>query len=209
MRPIVILFAKAPIPGRVKTRLQPDVDPVRAAELHSAFVQDMIEMLESLSDVADLELSTDCETEAWSEIRITRSVQAGGDLGDKMYAALAAALATGRPKAMIVGSDAPTLPASFLRTLLASHADVGLGPTEDGGYYAICCRKVVPGMFAAIEWSTHNTLSSTASAVCSHGLSVELGSVWFDIDQATDLERLRGSPGLPPHTKKWFVQYSR
>lgn len=81
-----MLFAKAPVPGRVKTRL--GVDPARAVELHSAFVRQTLTMLESLRNEADVELSTDEPTPAWSEFSVPRSVQHPGQLGERIYFAL-------------------------------------------------------------------------------------------------------------------------
>lgn len=198
----MILFAKAPVPGRVKTRLQPRVDPVRAAQLHFAFVADMLEMLRSLAAAADIELHTDSQTDAWG---VPCVLQAEGDLGAKMFCALDNALANGRPKAMIVGSDAPTLPPAHLQALLAAGSDVALGPTQDGGYYAIACRRVHPEMFRGVRWSMPDALERTLQALRNCGLTAELGPPWFDVDDPGDLDALAASPFLPRHTARWFA----
>ena len=78
-----------------------------------------------------------------------------------MLHALRRALAAGRPQAMIVGSDVPTLPAGHLSRLLRAKVDVALGPAVDGGYYAIACRKTHPRMFAGVEWSGARALHDT------------------------------------------------
>ena len=199
MRPVIILFAKAPVAGRVKTRLIGPLTPAGAADLHRAFVQDMIERFQRVSGF-DLELHTDTPTAEWTVTQAARRLQHEGDLGLKMLEALRIALGEGRPVAAIVGSDAPTLPARYVELLLRSTADVSLGPSEDGGYYAIAARRVHPEMFRNVEWSTGATLAQTAAAVRDCGLSVETGEPWFDIDTAADLERLRGEPDLPRHT---------
>ena len=108
MRSLIIIFAKAPVAGRVKTRLDADSD--RAAALHSVFVRDALSMAETLQDEADVELSTDTPTDAWPESAVRRSLQAEGNLGERMYAALDHALASGRTKVIIMGSDSPLLP---------------------------------------------------------------------------------------------------
>ena len=82
----MILFAKAPVPGRVKTRL--GVDPERAAALHSAFVRGTLETLQCCAAELDVELSTDDPTDAWSEFSGPRSVQVSGNLGGRIFAAL-------------------------------------------------------------------------------------------------------------------------
>ena len=196
MQPRLIVFARAPRPGQVKTRLQ--LAPERAARLHAAFVADTLEMLAGFDGV---ELSTDVETDAWSEYRVARSVQAPGDLGARLYAAIAGALAGGACPVLILGSDSPTLPAAHVRALLDSAADVALGPTEDGGYYAISCRRARPEMFAGVEWSSPRTLTTTVAALTAAGLAVELGSCWYDIDEPSDLSRLRRIESLPRHTR--------
>ena len=203
MLPAIILFAKAPVAGRVKTRLQPRLGPAATVKLHDAFVRDVLAMLLSLAGSADIELHSDIETDAWREAAVTRKLQCAGDLGLKMFHALAAALAEGRPSVCIVGSDAPTLPAAHVEELLASSADVALGPSEDGGYYAIACRKVHADMFRGVEWSTVGTLRQTVEGAKRRGLSVALGQAWYDVDEYGDLERLLRSPGLPQYTKAW------
>ena len=197
VRPVIILFAKVPVPGRVKTRLSPPLSPDAAARLHSAFVADMLEKIEPLGDI---ELHTDVSSDAWPEYSVTRKTQVEGDLGIKMLSALTGALASGRPRAMIVGADAPTLPPAHLQALLESAADVALGPAEDGGYYAISCRRAHPDMFRGVAWSMAATLADTARAAAAVGLSVATGPAWYDVDAPEDLDRLRREQGLPRHT---------
>jgi rSAM/selenodomain-associated transferase 1 len=186
--PLIVVFAKAPIPGRVKTRLR--VDPTRAVELHSSFVRQTLLMLESLHGEADVELSTDEPTQAWPEFEVARSVQCQGQLGERIYSALERALVVGRPKALILGSDSPGLPPAHVRALLDSPADVCLGPVEDGGFYAIACSRVAPAMFSGVRWSTSTTLSDAVRTIGNCSLSVELGPGWFDVDTPEDLTRL-------------------
>lgn len=207
MRPVIILFARAPVAGRVKTRLQPPLSAEQATELHTCFVRDMLEMLEPFAAGADLQLHTDLETHEWDDAGVGRYRQVQGDLGRKMYHALQAGLAAGSPRVMIVGSDSPTLPPSHLRKLLDARADVALGPADDGGYYAICCRKTHPEMFAGVQWSGSRALEQTAKAAGACGLTVELGDSWFDVDHPADLERLARSPVLPPRTAAWLRRY--
>jgi len=203
--PLIILFAKAPVPGSVKTRLFPFVDPASASELHTALARDMLESLLTLSDEADLELSTDVETAAWRDVPVERSLQGDGDLGMRIYRALLQGLAAGRQKTMVIGSDAPALPKAHIRGLLLADAHAALGPTEDGGYYAIACRRVAPAMFDGVRWSTRHTLTDTVRAIGQRGLTVALGLPWFDVDQPSDLERLRGLAALPRHLAEWLV----
>ncbi|MFN3323594.1 MAG: TIGR04282 family arsenosugar biosynthesis glycosyltransferase [Bryobacteraceae bacterium] len=203
----MILFAKAPAPGRVKTRLQPPLTAVQAAGLHSAFVYDMIDKAKQFASLADVELHTDTHTDAWSSSEVARRVQIEGDLGCKMLHAIEERLAAGAPQVIILGTDAPTLPAEHLAWLLGCPADVALGPSEDGGYWSIACRRAHPAMFDAVPWSRPDTLEATLRAVRACGLSVELAPPWFDIDSPADLKRLRTSPDLPQHTAAWLRRH--
>ena len=140
-----------------------------------------------------MELSLDVACAAWSEVSIRRTIQPDGDLGVRLYAALENGLETGHPKVVILGSDSPTLPEEHVRFLLNSDADVALGPTLDGGYYGIGCRKAAPAMFAGVRWSTENALKDTVRSVTDCGLSYTLGPEWFDLDTPEDLGRLVNS----------------
>ena len=191
-----ILFAKAPIPGRVKTRLAAGIGPDRAAALHRAFTADMIEKLMPL---APLELHTDIETDEWRQFNVTRRLQAPGGLGERM---LHAVMSASPIAAIVVGSDAPTVPFGHLEKLIHSAADIALGPAEDGGFYAIFCRKLHPQMFEGVEWSGPRALEQTVRAATRCGLSVEIGPQWWDVDQLEDLERLRLDPHLPRFTRE-------
>jgi rSAM/selenodomain-associated transferase 1 len=205
LQPVIILFAKAPIPGRVKTRLHPPLSLAEATALYEGFVWDTIQRLQSISGVS-LELHTDIRTDAWTTARVTQRLQSEGDLQLKMFHALDQALGRGHQRAIILGSDAPTLPAGHVARLLASTADVALGPTDDGGYYAVSCSRTHPEMFNDVAWSGPLTLEHTVRAVERCGLTVELGPRWFDVDEPADLERLAASPDLPPRTALWFAQ---
>ncbi len=138
---------------------------------------------------ADVELSTDRDTNAWGDFAFPRSQQSEGDLGTRMLAALGRALASGRPKVLILGSDSPQLPADHIRALLASRADVAIGPTDDGGYYAIACSRISARMFEGVRWSTEHAYSDTVAAAERSGLTCECGPPWFDVDRPEDLDR--------------------
>jgi rSAM/selenodomain-associated transferase 1 len=198
----MMVFAKAPVAGRVKTRLVPPLSPQAAAALHTAFVGDTIESLEALSAEADVELHVDIETAAWPEIRVLRRLQHEGDLGLKMFKALDAALASGRPRSVILGGDSPTLSPCHLRAVLRCDSDIALGPTEDGGYYAIMAARAHFQMFDDVRWSTAFALEDTLRSCAACGLSTMVGPQWFDVDSGADLERLRNCRTLPRRTRE-------
>jgi rSAM/selenodomain-associated transferase 1 len=203
MPSVILLFAKAPIPGRVKTRLQPVLSAAEAAEIHTCFVGDVLESLGGFIDQAAVELHLDQPTAAWGEFSNLRKLQQGEDLGQRMWNAARNALEAGNTKILILGSDAPTLPQAHLEFLLNSQADLSFGPTEDGGYYAIAFRKVPTGLFDGVEWSTEHTLAQSIAAAQKLGLSVELGPLWYDIDSPADLVRLVTEP-VPLRTRRWL-----
>ena len=177
----IIVFAKAPIPGRVKTRL--GLAPEEAARLHERFAGVTLKLCQQLG--LPVELHTDEPTGAWPEFTGPRFLQAAGELGTRMLAAIER-----RTPALLLGSDAPTLPVSHLLRLMESTDDVTLGPTEDGGYYAIACRRWRPDLFAGVNWSSSTTCEETLRAARGCGLTAGTGPIWFDVDTCADLERL-------------------
>lgn len=192
MLPAIAVFAKAPAPGRVKTRLAVKIGAEQAAKVYermvSVLLQRLIQAAKSLA--SDVELHTDTRSDAWGGFAVTRRLQASGDLGARMLHALETGLAEGRARVLIVGGDVPTVPISHLEELLAADADVALGPAEDGGFWGICCRKTDAAMFAGVVWSTAGVCAETAAACRRAGLSVMIGSEWFDIDEPSDLKRI-------------------
>jgi rSAM/selenodomain-associated transferase 1 len=196
---LIILFAKSPAPGRVKTRLFPVLRPDLAAELHSAFVLDMIHRFRHVEHT-DFELHTDTCSDAWASLGVTRNVQISGDLGLKMVHSLRHGLDAGWSRVIIIGSDAPTLPMDYVRQLLDASSDVALGPANDGGFYAISASRIHPAMFDTVSWSQPDTLIQTVAAIQRCDLSVELGAEWYDVDEPADLDKLMVEPDLPLHT---------
>lgn len=196
MPPVVIVFAKAPIAGRTKTRLTPAVSPADAAVLHDAFVRDTLRNLLDFAH-AQVELHTDVKTDAWSGLPVPRRLQHEGDLGLKMFHALRAALEAGHPRAMILGSDVPDLPSDHIASLLQLDADIALGGCSDGGYWGIAARRVHPRMFDGVEWSSGRERQQTIAACRACGFSVANGRSWDDVDTPEDLVRLKDSRSAP------------
>ncbi|MCS7024794.1 MAG: TIGR04282 family arsenosugar biosynthesis glycosyltransferase [Bryobacteraceae bacterium] len=188
-KPLVILFAKAPQIGSVKTRLSPSLTPAQAAELHRRLVDRLWRQLNSLHAYLDAELHTDLPTGAWPEAAPHR-LQTSGDLGARMLFALHSALQNQRPKAMILGSDVYDLPDDHLLSLLHSDADIAFGACPDGGYWGIACRRVHREMFLGVRWSTPHTLADTIRAAQRCGLTTQIGPAWRDIDTPQDLALL-------------------
>ncbi len=201
MRPIVIVFARAPHPGTVKTRLTVTLSPECAMALHVAMVTDLTNRLQQLRPTVDLELHTNEPTSAFQFTELTIRIQARGDLGHRLYASIAEALDAGRPAVLILGSDSPTVPLAHFSAMLATDADVTLGPASDGGFYAILCRRAHPEMFAGVAWSSPASCAETANGVRRCGLTLATGPEWYDIDTPADLCKLAHDPNLGSATR--------
>ncbi len=194
----LVLMAKEPRPGEVKTRLAPELGVDGAARLYAAFLDDLVERLATITDVERvLAVWPPRPDAAWLDrhrARFTCVAQRGGGLGARMAAVVADALERDRCAAVVVlGSDVPTLPIEHLRTgfaELASGADAVLGPNPDGGYYSIGLTRFVPAAFE-VPMSTPHVLAATRAALESAGARVALLPPWYDVDVPGDLARLR------------------
>src|SRR5262245_14972243 len=169
----LIIFAKAPIAGQVKTRLCPPLTHDEAATLHGSFVLDALER--SKTAVARLKLPMDrflaCAPSSslvFFKIMEERHGvvlmdQMGDDVGQRMAQAFETVFAQGYQRSLIVGTDIPSLPLDHYRQalrMLDTH-DVVLGPALDGGYYLIGLKRAVPELFVDIPWSTAGVLTAT------------------------------------------------
>jgi rSAM/selenodomain-associated transferase 1 len=206
----LLLFTKPARAGRVKTRLigaPPDgLSASQAAEIHAAFVEDLLDRLRggafsttiawALDDLPEGEPIPD--PYGFPGVR-----QQGADLGSRLYGALAAAAGSEslEPSERIVaalGSDHPTIPVSRIEVAFArveAGADVVLGPADDGGYYLIAVRHraLSPRLFADVEWSTERVLAATLDRAAELRLRVELLPTGTDVDTPADLARLAES----------------
>ncbi len=189
----LLLFTKPARPGKVKTRLIGDLTPAQAADLHAAFLDDLLERLRAGRFAVTLAWALDAEDVipdgAFPGIR-----QRGDDLGDRLYNALSEAAAGGAAVAAL-GSDHPTLPVAVAERafdLLEAGADVVLGPAEDGGYYLIALRAeaVARRLFEDIAWSTGRVFAATLERIAELGLRLELLPMASDVDTPDDLRRL-------------------
>ena len=203
----IALFAKAPIPGCVKTRLQPHLTAEQSAALHLAFVQDSWASLRSMEGVT-LYLYADQQWPGFRKLAGPSRVglQRGADLGEKMLNCFEELSQQGYARMLIVGSDSPTLPPDYPRAglELLGGVDAVLGPSEDGGYYAVGCRSAKPGMFQDVSWSAASTLTETEQAFERAGFISKRLPSWYDIDTIEDLRQLVSAGDLPEHTARWL-----
>lgn len=201
----LLIFAKAPIPGRVKTRLAGQLGTRGAAALYQKLLR------RTLHIAYDARL---CPIELWCApdarhgffvacrreygVRLRR--QCAGDLGRRMNHALHRTLAAGHP-AVLIGGDCASLGEDELRAafeLLAAGHGAVLGPAVDGGYVLIGLSRPCPTLFHGIAWSTPTVLAATRRRLQRAGINwAELPPGW-DVDTPADLRRLRRS--RPPVT---------
>lgn len=187
----LLLFTKPAREGRVKTRLIGDLTAAEAAQLHAAFLADLLDRLREGSFELRLAWALDPDEEIPAG-PVPGMRQEGSDLGERLYRALSAGDAR---TVMALGSDHPTLPLSLIHRAfetLEAGADVVLGPAEDGGYYLIALRAgaVHPRLFEGIAWSTDRVLPATLERCRELGLAVELLPEASDVDTPEDLRRL-------------------
>lgn len=219
MNRALALFAKAAIPGAVKTRLVPPLTPDAAAALAEAFFHDSLALAKraARSSAARLVVVyTPATAEQWFRDRIGEDVdlipQVDGDLTQRLGAAYQTLAARGCTTVCFVGSDSPTLPESSIHaafSALANGNDVAIGPTDDGGYYLIGLAAAHLAVFEKIAWSTPVVFAQTCAAARRLGLRVERLAPWYDIDDAASLNRLRidARARYAPHTAQFLMQF--
>lgn len=206
----LLVFAKEPLPGRVKTRMCPPWTPAQAAGFYEALLDDVLAA--SAAACAGLGLASYllvapaaavARMAARAAAGFTVLAQRGPDLAARMEGASAEVHARGHAPLLLRGSDSPTLGEEALRQALDaldSGADVALAPDQGGGYVLVGLRRPAPGLFAH-PMSTTRVLDDTLACARRLGLRAELLAPGFDVDTATDLPLLararREDPELP------------
>ncbi len=196
----IIIFAKAPEVGKVKTRLIPALGAQGAANLHEQLLR------HTLVTATEAHL---CPVQLWyassplsqphpffiscqNDFPVSLHEQCGNDLGERMHHALTAALQK-YAYAVVIGADCPALTAAYLQQALEAlqqGSNVVLGPAEDGGYVLIGARQSHPDLFSGVAWGTASVLNETRARL--HDLAwqwQELAELW-DVDRPEDLSRL-------------------
>lgn len=194
---IVIIFAKAPEPGSVKSRLHSMLDPEERARLQAAMILDTLHLSDPLPCRRVLACSPGVDHPFFVRCRRERSLdlirQEGALLGDRMRGAFLWGFAEGYQRVILIGCDAPTLPADLIRQALdhLERAPVVIGPSLDGGYYLIGARPPLVDLFNGIQWGSDRVLSATLQKVNAEKLDCALLPFWYDIDRPADLIFLR------------------
>ncbi|HZQ73699.1 MAG TPA: TIGR04282 family arsenosugar biosynthesis glycosyltransferase [Burkholderiales bacterium] len=193
----IIVFARAPLAGRAKTRLAARIGADAAARLQARLARHALVTARRAARGAVELHGTPGGRHAlfrgWAaRYRVRLRTQRGGDLGERMQRALAGALRTSRT-AVLIGSDCPVLvPADLRRAarLLAAACDVVVAPAQDGGYALIGARRMRAPLFRGITWGGDSVCRDTAANARALGLRWRtLRTVW-DVDRPEDLDRL-------------------
>ncbi len=196
----IVIFAKAPLPGSVKTRLIPALGADGAATLARHLLAHTLSQALA-ADVGEVELcmSPAPPDPAWQGIAIDSAVQqtaqSGGDLGARM--ARAVKRVTGQPQpadtsVLLVGTDCPALTAPLLKLAaqqLEAH-DAVLLPAHDGGYVLLGLKSPCRALFGHMPWSTFAVASETLRRMAALNLRVWLGPTLHDIDEPADLQHV-------------------
>jgi rSAM/selenodomain-associated transferase 1 len=193
----VIVFARAPRPGAVKSRLIPLLGPDGAAALHMRLVRHALETAAAAS-LRPVELHCAPDTgdpfsrQCADEYGITTRPQTGDGLGTRMLAALGEALKH-HTRVLLVGSDCPALTPRHLQQAekaLRDGADAVFAPCEDGGYALIGLTRTAPELFEDIAWGSDRVMAETRARLMQLGWNWrELETLW-DVDRPEDYQRL-------------------
>jgi hypothetical protein len=201
----LIVFARSPVAGQVKSRLTPLLSSQEAADLYRAFLMDSLAQYAALE--VDVRLYMADEGDPGIHLYGAQlKKQCGNGLGERMEHAFRETAAEGYEKMVIIGTDHPTLPTEFIMEAYEALSDVPavcIGPTLDGGYYLLGMSPLIYGLFDGIVYGEPNVLSLTLVRAHESEASVTQLPVWYDIDTPEDLRRLAsGNAVLPPATKK-------
>lgn len=188
----VLLFAKAPVPGKVKTRLVPALGEEGAARL----ARRMLEHALAEASASGLSVELVCEpgpaAPEWAGLvpsGVEVTAQCGGDIGARMAEAAERTLARGE-LAVLIGSDVPGLTATVIARAAAAldENDAAVVPAMDGGYVLLALREFAPELFAGIAWSTDGVLAATLERARALGWRVLVEEALADVDEPPDLK---------------------
>lgn len=202
-RSSIIIVAKRPVPGNVKTRLCPPLTSQESSNLYSCFLQDTVDKVAKVPgalkylalDIEDLEIRGGGIAPLLDDISIPKSFkvigQGSGDLGERLTC-LTNQVLEESDRLIFVGADSPSLPIPYLESALRLLADndVVIGPSEDGGYYLLGMAGCFTFLFEGVEWSSDRVFKQTLDCARSAGLKVNSMSTWYDVDTSSDLSRL-------------------
>ena len=217
--PAIIIMAKIPREGSVKTRLRPFLNDAQCTELAVYFLQDTFAKAAKIS--AHLIVAfTPTEGLKKLENLLPKGAilvkQTGKNLGERMNSAFTFAEAKGFSPIVMIGTDSPNFPSEYLTEALKlfenPQAEIVLGATADGGYYLIALRQTSAKIFENVEWSSPETFTQTAkNALEIFGAKPSEIPFWYDVDTPDDLKRLfddfsqsKDFAESAPETARWL-----
>jgi len=215
---VLVIMAKAPKPGMVKTRLAQSLPSSAVTSLYRCLLEDTVELARSLNGVDVAVMCPESDREELVNF-LGNSVQIVGQKGAGLAAGLTSVFrhftASGRQQIVAFNSDSPHLAPSVLRDafqILAS-SDVVVGPTHDGGYYLVGAKAAHPTLFENDGLGTNSALERLLERIRTLGLSTGITEPFYDIDVADDLIRLAGelrlAPARAPRTAAWFSEWDQ
>lgn len=216
----LFVVAKQPAAGQTKTRLCPPLDPETAAALYECFLRDTLALMRQVRGVrpaiAYLPLGAEAYFRALAP-DMGLVPQRGGDLGERLANLLGDTLAAGAAQAVVMDSDSPSLPATYVQQAFAEldgPADLVLGPCDDGGYYLIGLKRPQPRLLREVRMSTPTVVHDTLAIAEALGLRTALLPGWYDVDTAGELDRLASElhaapPEVCPATRRLLARLPR
>jgi uncharacterized protein len=209
------IMAKAPRPGKVKTRLSPPLTPEQASALNICFLRDTAENIRQISEaggstglVAYTPVGDEAAFDGLLPSGFLLLPQRGDGFGERLLHACEDLLGAGFHGACLIDSDSPTLPQQALQQAVEHLSRPGdrmvLGGCDDGGYYLIGVKQAHRRLFSDIDWSTERVFAQTVERANEIGVETQLLPPWFDVDDASALDRLRrelaasSAPGTAP-----------
>ena len=213
---VLVIMAKAPRPGAVKTRLAPSLSHEAVTDFYCCLLEDTLALARSLSDVEVAIMSPASDVDELAQLaghEATVVAQKGEGLAAGLTSVFAHFAENHRRRTIAFNSDSPHLPRSVLEDAfetLAAH-DVVVGPTYDGGYYLVGAKASHPSLFAHHGMGTSSALERLLSRARALELSVGFADAFYDIDVADDLTRLatelRLAPARAPRTAEWIKEW--
>lgn len=198
------IIAKYWQPGEVKTRLAIELGAEPAAELHRACLQTLLHRFAQIGDRRVLAFTPadrgpQFATSAGAQWQL--EPQSDGDLGRRIERHFESAFAAGATRAVLIGSDSPTLPEPMVAEAFGrlAGADAVVGPSDDGGYYLVGLSRPISRLFDGIAWSTPAVWPQTVERLKAAACRYHVLAPWYDIDTSADLARLRAELACDAH----------
>ncbi|MDD5408721.1 MAG: TIGR04282 family arsenosugar biosynthesis glycosyltransferase [Candidatus Omnitrophica bacterium] len=197
MKDLLIVFAKEPKAGKVKTRLQGYLSKKMCVKLYKAFLTDTLELARGLKcfDKVLAYTSTARQPEYLRTIAggFLFYKQTGRGLGERMHNAFKFARRMNSHKTVLIGSDSPNLPAKYIKEAYGrlDKSDIVLGPSQDGGYYLIGLKEPCGMLFKGIKWGSETVFDNTVKNAENTGKKLSILEKWYDVDDYAGLALLK------------------